>query len=373
MIAGVSDYASSPLNFCDEDASDWYNYLNGLGYEITLLGHANAADYPKHDGLATKEEVSKAIRAMVAKADGDDLITVVFSGHGVKQGNTSCYLTAEMDYYCAGALIYDLNTGDFGRFFSFYDICNSGAFGSELKAAGFGKDIYATTTCTIDGYGYDGNGNGQWTAVFLNQGLTGQFGGQNKEMGEAFQWAHGTYYPSMAWSGAIDEPLEFDGDPSSGYYLDHPFPEGRETSSAKAFSDPERAAENGVLADELTGFASAEVQHNDWSPARVKGQQARRAPLLSAAEVTDIHELVNVEQGFQNQAARCLFSYSIDYLDADGTRIGQLGLCHSDGLRRDHEAVYIPFDENGKAGLRRGLIIPDAEGFASALEAELSR
>ena len=371
VLSGISDYGSSPLSFCDEDATDWYNYLKGLGYEITILGHSNTSDYPQHDGVANKSALRNAVKDMMSKADDDDYVAVMFSGHGVKQGGTSCYVTAEEDLYCADELVSDLNTGSFGQVFSFFDICNSGAFGTSLKAAGFGQDSYTTTTCTIDGYGYDGNGNGQWTATFLNQGLKGQFNGQNADMSDAFSWAHGVYYPSMAWSGAIDEPLEFDGNGSSSFHLDTSG--GLEVYSGRGFSDPDGAALNGMLAEELSGFHSVEIQHRDWSQVRGEDRVPRRAPVLAANAATEIQRLVNLEQGFQDEAARCVFSYSLDYLDADGNRVGQIGLCQSDTPRQDHEAVYIPYDENGEPGVRQGLIIPDAPSLIEQLEVELSR
>ena len=47
LIIGISDYkAISDLSFCDEDATDWYNYLSGEGYQITLLGD-DTSSYPK--------------------------------------------------------------------------------------------------------------------------------------------------------------------------------------------------------------------------------------------------------------------------------------------------------------------------------------
>jgi hypothetical protein len=64
VIAGVSDYkAISDLSYCDEDATDWYNYLISIGYldeNIVVLGDGHTNNFPKHDGYAT-EANTKAV------------------------------------------------------------------------------------------------------------------------------------------------------------------------------------------------------------------------------------------------------------------------------------------------------------------------
>lgn len=41
VIVGVSKYSRRPrgdLEWCDEDATSWYNYLTGLGYDCRIFG-----------------------------------------------------------------------------------------------------------------------------------------------------------------------------------------------------------------------------------------------------------------------------------------------------------------------------------------------
>ena len=49
VIVGISDYLYiSDLSYCDEDATDWYNYLNNvMGYDnIRVLGDSHTSNYP---------------------------------------------------------------------------------------------------------------------------------------------------------------------------------------------------------------------------------------------------------------------------------------------------------------------------------------
>jgi hypothetical protein len=50
VIVGISDYkAISDLSFCDEDASDWYDFITGaLGVptsHVTVLGDGHSNDF----------------------------------------------------------------------------------------------------------------------------------------------------------------------------------------------------------------------------------------------------------------------------------------------------------------------------------------
>jgi hypothetical protein len=62
IIVGISDYASiNDLSYCDEDATDWYNFLAGQGYECHVYGDGHTSNYPRHDGTATESNVRSAI------------------------------------------------------------------------------------------------------------------------------------------------------------------------------------------------------------------------------------------------------------------------------------------------------------------------
>jgi hypothetical protein len=56
LLSGISDYLNiSDLNYCDEDVTDWYNYLTEQGYECRVLGDTKPTNFPRFDGIATKK------------------------------------------------------------------------------------------------------------------------------------------------------------------------------------------------------------------------------------------------------------------------------------------------------------------------------
>ena len=95
VIAGVSDYkAISDLSYCDEDATDWYNYLinpdnfvDGIAYtNIWVYGDGHPADFPQYDGIATEANMKAALANMVDNAGPDDTLAFITSGHGDGDG-----------------------------------------------------------------------------------------------------------------------------------------------------------------------------------------------------------------------------------------------------------------------------------------------
>jgi hypothetical protein len=226
VIVGISDYkAISDLSFCDEDASDWYNYLLSIGYlaeNIWVFGDAHSNNYPVWNGYATEANVKAALSNMIAMADNDDIVNFITSGHGSGDGNGESFLC-----------MWDCDSGESGEDGSFYDHeiaaifgdaiskvhifidhCYSGGNGPELMALGNSANIFCTTTCTDNGYGYDDSAhtNGMWTYWFLEAGLIGHFGGSaDTAMEDAFAWASANY-PKQPPSG--DAPEMYDGDGS---------------------------------------------------------------------------------------------------------------------------------------------------------------
>lgn len=231
VISGISDYkAISDLSYCDEDASDWYNYFISIGYadeNIWVFGDGHSSDYPKWNGYATEFNVKAALQNMIALADDDDIINFVTSGHGSGDGNWNSFLC-----------MWDCSSGEDGEDGSFYDYevaailstsisqihvfidhCYAGGMGDDLMDLGNAANIYCSTTCTEDGYGYDdgAHSNGMWTYWFLEAGLQGQFGSDPATtMESCFVWAAANY-PKQPPSG--DAPMEFDGDTSTPFVL----------------------------------------------------------------------------------------------------------------------------------------------------------
>jgi hypothetical protein len=230
VIAGVSDYkAISDLSYCDEDATDWYNYLIGIGYldeNIWVLGDGHQQDFPKYDGIATEANTKAALENMIALADDDDIISYITSGHGSGSGSGDFYVCSwdcgsgesgedgDFNDYEIAAI---LETSIAAQIHVFIDHCYSGGLLDDLAGLSNANAIYCTTTCTEDGYGWDdpGSQNGLWTHWFLEASLISQFGADPMTpLEDAFAWAHANYP-----KGGGDEPQEFDGDPSTPFTL----------------------------------------------------------------------------------------------------------------------------------------------------------
>jgi hypothetical protein len=232
LIIGISDYkAISDLSFCDEDATDWYNYLNPLGYDITLLGDSNHANYPQHDGLATEYNVKIAWATIIAQADENDIVAFISSGHGsqvnigARRRRDRIYVQVLCMWDTSGGengedgLIYDsefqsMMAPSISNTFIFLDHCYAGGMNEVMLNANAAK-VYLTTTCTDDGYGYDMTAyeNGAWTYYFLEYTLIGQLGG-TASMEATFDYASSVY----PFDGG-DTPQEFDGNTAIDFYL----------------------------------------------------------------------------------------------------------------------------------------------------------
>jgi hypothetical protein len=221
LVIGVSDYeAINDLSYCDEDASDWYNYLNGLGYTIKLLGDSTSPFPRAIDGLATEYNIKQSVAAILAVADADDIFVYASSGHGTEiksgKGRTATYIQAICTWDCSSGdngengLIYDSEFKTMWaaascNVFIFLDHCFSGGM-NELFTNANAACFYMTTTCTYDGYGYDVPAfyNGMWTYYYLEMGIIGQ---GFTDLHACFVWAHAEAVAD-GYDGA-DEPCEF--------------------------------------------------------------------------------------------------------------------------------------------------------------------
>jgi hypothetical protein len=216
IIVGISDYLSiSDLSYCDEDATDWYNFLNGQGYECHIYGDGHTSNYPVYHGDAYEATVRAAIQELANHAQSGDTVLFVTSGHGAGDGNGNSYLCM---YDCSGSAgcYYDYElASDIGGFNTgvnimvFIDHCYSGGMGPELMA--LSHNIYCTTTCTEDGYGYDDptHNNGAWTYEYLER----YWVGSPTSSAESIYDSASATYPH---SGG-DACMEFDGFPGSFY------------------------------------------------------------------------------------------------------------------------------------------------------------
>jgi len=66
LVIGISDYegTSSDLQYCDDDARDWRDFLEGKGYSVTML----------LDNQATMDNIEAALLDLIADEDADDYV-----------------------------------------------------------------------------------------------------------------------------------------------------------------------------------------------------------------------------------------------------------------------------------------------------------
>ena len=231
LIIGISDYkVISDLSFCDEDATDWYNYLNPLGYQITLLGD-DSNNYPQFDGVATEYNVKNAWATILATADDNDIVAFISSGHGSQinigpqRRRDRIYVQVLCMWDTSGGengedgLLYDselqsMMAPSISNTFIFLDHCYAGGMNEVMLNENAAK-VYLTTTCTDDGYGYDmtAYANGAWTYYFLEYTLIGHFGG-TASLEATFDYASAVY----PFDGG-DTPQEFDGNSTADFVL----------------------------------------------------------------------------------------------------------------------------------------------------------
>jgi hypothetical protein len=228
VIVGISDYkAINDLSYCDEDATDWYNYLhNVMNYDyIRVLGDTHTSNYPSYYAVANEANV-KACLTWLGGADADDKVAFITSGHGSGTGTGSSYLCM---WDCGSGEsgqdgnLYDTELDNYvgawvaSNIFIFVDHCYSGGLIPEIQACGNHAKVYMTTTCTQNGYGYDDSShqNGAWTYYFLEYGLINHFGSSpSTTMESCFTYALAAYP-----YGGGDTPQKYDGNTSASFTL----------------------------------------------------------------------------------------------------------------------------------------------------------
>ncbi len=121
LCIGISDYDGTvnDLNYCDDDATDWKNFLNGQGYNIVLLT----------DRSATANAIEEKIDTLLASEDADDYVVFTYSGHGTtyrKYG--SCMISTDMVYITHGWLESKFDSADSSHIYFAFDACKIGGF-----------------------------------------------------------------------------------------------------------------------------------------------------------------------------------------------------------------------------------------------------
>ena len=121
LCIGISDYDGTvnDLTYCDDDATDWKNFLNGQGYNVVLLT----------DRQATAKAIESKIDELLADEDADDYVVFTYSGHGTtyrKYG--SCMISTDMIYITHGWLEAKFDSADSSHIYFAFDACKIGGF-----------------------------------------------------------------------------------------------------------------------------------------------------------------------------------------------------------------------------------------------------
>ncbi|HPF69403.1 MAG TPA: caspase family protein [Candidatus Krumholzibacteria bacterium] len=140
LVIGISDYdgTTNDLTYCDDDAVDWRNYLQGQGYTVTTL----------IDQQATRAAIEAAVADLVSLSIAGNEIAFAYSGHGSRGNMISCDLTYISSSWFGGMFA---GVGSTKMAFNF-DACQIGAFGTALNTPG---RVIALASDTKR-YSYDG-------------------------------------------------------------------------------------------------------------------------------------------------------------------------------------------------------------------------
>ena len=121
LCIGISDYdgTANDLTYCDDDATDWKNFLNGQGYNVIILT----------DQGATANAIEEKIDALLANEDEDDYVVFTYSGHGTTYRNYgSCMISTDMVYITHGWLESKFDAADSTHIYFAFDACKIGGF-----------------------------------------------------------------------------------------------------------------------------------------------------------------------------------------------------------------------------------------------------
>ncbi len=247
VLYGISDYlntAVDDLNYCDEDTNDWYLYLSSKGYECKVFGHLKSSDYSRYDGAATEYNVSRAVRDMVARADSNDHVAFVASGHSRADADTNAASLVMHEWpasvggmdelYKDTELAADFRDCVAAQTFIFIDSCMADAFGEVFSAPRTGH-VMMVASCMgesgdpgSDSWDYPKYSHGAWTYFFLIQGIKGA-GHEAFSLSQVFDWAKAQYkvfytdpaglgFAEVFWNN-MDQPVLHDSDPATSMYL----------------------------------------------------------------------------------------------------------------------------------------------------------
>jgi hypothetical protein len=141
LVIGISDYEGTrnDLNYCDDDAIDWYEHLHLAGYDVTQL----------LDSKATRAAIEAEVNNLAALSVAGNEIALCYSGHGSK-GNI---ISTDLYYISSSWFKTKFANSTSTKMMFCYDACQIGAMATNLNAAG--RIIAVASNKTS--YSYDGD------------------------------------------------------------------------------------------------------------------------------------------------------------------------------------------------------------------------
>ena len=127
LVIGISDYegTANDLNYCDDDATDWKNFLQTQGYTVTTL----------IDNQATANNIDSAVDDLLSIEDGNDYVVFTYSGHGAKYSNYgSCIISQDLYYMTHAWLEAKFDNADSKHIYFAFDACEIGDFKNLVDA-----------------------------------------------------------------------------------------------------------------------------------------------------------------------------------------------------------------------------------------------
>ena len=131
FVIGISDYegTANDLEYCDDDAMDWKNFLIGEGYTVSILT----------DTQATAANIEAKIIDLLADEDADDYVVFTYSGHGYNYpGYGSCIISTDLYYITHGWVEAYFATAESQHIYFAFDACEIGGMQGLIQTGRVG-------------------------------------------------------------------------------------------------------------------------------------------------------------------------------------------------------------------------------------------
>jgi hypothetical protein len=127
LVIGIADYRGivNDLQYCDDDAIEWKNFLENNGYTVKTL----------IDRAAKANKIEAEINNLLALEDGNDHVVLTYSGHGAKYSTYgSCIISHDLYYMAHGWFESKFNSADSPHIYFTFDACEIGDFSGLITS-----------------------------------------------------------------------------------------------------------------------------------------------------------------------------------------------------------------------------------------------